>query len=240
MRNKAKTTETVGLPLESLIDSSQGQSAPAKALVTTSQAARIAGVSASTIVRNRDELGAVAGPKGVYLFDERTVRERITTIRRRHGMATLGPTTGDVASAVFAALRDGMHARDIVIEQRVAPDVVIELKKTYDDLNEQTRGARVACRCGGGRFASSCFDCALVVDGAQVERRTSPQGSEEVRAVGMIVWGRLPTRRPDAWSALVNVELRSEWVAADSVDGRDLIEAQHPARALREADGEER
>ena len=200
--------------------------------LTTSQAASIAGVSPSTIVRNRALLGAIPGPNGAYLFDEREVRQKITTIRRRTAMATLGPTVGDVASAVFAALKAGQDPRDIVIEQRIPPDVVSELKSRYDEMQRAAmRVPRPKCRCGSDRVAVYCIECVLEVTLAGIERRTTADGTEEVRVCGRMHWGRLPgAKGRGRWSELVDFPVNSDWVAAESEDGQGILEARHCGR----------
>src|SRR5690349_4164320 len=125
MRHKAKIpASSEREPALVTKDACHGRPA-AKALVTTSQAARIVGVSPSTIVRNRAELGAVPGPNGAFLFDTEIVRQKITTIQRRHTIAAMGPSSGEIASAVFSLLKEGKHPSDIVIEMRVSPEVVL-------------------------------------------------------------------------------------------------------------------
>jgi hypothetical protein len=201
------------------------------ALVTTSQAARIAGVSPSTIVRNRGELGAVPGPNG-YLFNEQIVRQKITTIRQRQSVVALGPTSGEVASAVFAALKEGKHPTDIVIDLRISPDVVVALKASYDQMHSPPTGAGARwakCRCGSGRAACWCMDCAIPLDSPSIQRRVI-DGAEELRLVGTVTWGRLPEKRADGWSDLAVLELHGEWVSADSEPGRELLAARHASR----------
>jgi hypothetical protein len=201
-------------------------------LVSTSQAARIAGVSKSTIIRNRAELGAVLRPHGDYLFDAEIVRRKVTVIRKRQAVNAPGPTSGEVAAAVFAALKEGKAPSDIVIELRVQPEVVIELKGLYEEMSEVPK-LKVKCRCGNGKLASSCSDCVIGLDLGTIEARISPDGKEEVRLSGQVVWGRLPEKRPGRVSELAAVELHSDWVLADSEDARDLREAQHGSRKRR-------
>jgi hypothetical protein len=229
-RRRKKTQKRPANCIDEKADGHQNSSVPSKALVTTSQAARIMGVSPSTIVRNRAVLGAILGPDRAYLFDEQVVREKITTIRRRQAVATLGPTSGEVASAVFAALKEGRLPTDIVIDLRVSPDVVLSLQEQF----EQMRGrgpctSRARCACGNGRLACYCDECKIVLELSMLEHRVDG-GREDVRLVAQIIWGRLPEPRPGRWGQLVNVSLCSQWVAADSDEGRDLIEARHGSR----------
>jgi len=201
-------------------------------LVTTSQAARIAGVSASTIVRNRTELGAVPGPNGAYLFSEDVVRQRITTIRRRQAVTALGPASGEVASAVFAAFKAAKHPSDIVIDLRVTPEVVLALRDKYDEMHGLKRlpaKQRSMCPCGADRLAAFCNKCkGLVLDFPELERRVSPEGQEEVRATARVIWGRLREKRPGQQSELVMLTLVSEWRRVDSDEGADLCKARPP------------
>jgi hypothetical protein len=205
---------------------------PATSLVTTSQAARIAGVSASTIIRNRAVLGAIPGPNGIFLFNTEVVRQKTTIIRKRQVVSASGPTDGEVAAAVFAALKAGKHPPDIVIELRLAPDTVIELKRLYEEMNEvpKTMGK---CRCGSGQFACFCRECVIVLDLATIERRIGASGKEEVRLYSQIKWGRRVPKRPGQFSEFAMIDMYSEWVLADSEDGRDLLEAQHASRPRR-------
>jgi hypothetical protein len=237
MRARKQETDERATEARVIHEDSHHAEAP-RALVTTSKAARMLGVSASTVVRKRSELGAVPGPNG-YLFDEQVIREKITTIRRRQAIATLGPSTGEVASAVFGALKEGKAPADIVIEQRVAPDIVVALKKSFDEMQGSTGAhARRLCRCGSGRYTVYCDECRITLDLQDVERRVSATGQEEVRATAQVQWGRLPAKRPGRWSVLVSVELHSDWTSADSEEGRDLLEAEHRSRKAKAA-GEE-
>lgn len=205
---------------------------PAKALVTTSQAARIAGVSPSTIVRNRSELGAVPGPNGAFLFDTEIVRQKITTIQRRQTIAAMGPSSGEIASAVFSLLKQGKHSSDIVVDLRISPEVVLALKQSYDAMHAAPQGTSPRsgpCRCGAGRAAVWCPACTIPLDLPTIETR-SHDGVQQVRVVAQITWGRLPQPREDGVTSLVYVELAGEWLDADSVAAHELAEAQHPSR----------
>jgi hypothetical protein len=206
-------------------DGYQGEVNRADALLTTSQAARMAGVSPSTIVRHRAELGAVPGPGGAFLIQTEVLRKNITTLRRHVAVTALGPTSGEVASAVFAALKEGRHPSDIVIEQRVSPDAVMALRDQFEQMHGRKPGApRAPCRCGSGRPPSYCFECVTSFDLAMVERRTV-DGGEQVRLVAQLTWGRLPTKRPGRFSQIVTVDVASEWMSLDSNDGQDLVDA---------------
>ena len=144
MERKRKTPANGGQVLPPKHDGGCPEDAVAPTtLVTTSQAARIAGVSPSTIVRNRAKLGAIPGPNGAYLFNTQII----------------------------------------------------------------------------------------VLDLARVDRRAS-NGADEVRISTSVAWGRLPEKRSDGITSIVSIDLFSEWVAADSVDGRELLAARHPARPL--------
>jgi hypothetical protein len=200
-------------------------------LLTTSQAARMAGVSPSTIVRRRAELGAIPGPRGEYLIQAEVLQRNITTLRRRVAVTALGPASGEVASAVFAALKEGRHPSDIVIDQRVSPEVVMALREQFEQMHGRKPGApKRLCTCGSGRSPCYCFDCAVTLDLGRIERRFS-DGTPEVRITGQITWGRLPEKRPGRWSTLVVATLSSQWIRADSDDGRDLVGAVHRTRS---------
>ena len=104
------------------------EDAPKAVLLTTAEAARVAGVSESTIVRNRERLGAVRDGRAFY-FREEILRERSTTIlKRRSVIIAQEKSDGDVAAAVFQALEDGQTVAQIVIALHVPPETVMNLK----------------------------------------------------------------------------------------------------------------
>jgi hypothetical protein len=93
------------------------------ALLTRSQAARVLGVSVSTVIRREHVLKPVV-VNGVHLFDERVLKREVVTVRQRQATASLGSTAGEVAAAVFELLEASVQPAQIVICLRVAPDAV--------------------------------------------------------------------------------------------------------------------
>ena len=204
-------------------ESYQGKVVESEGLLTTSQAARMAGVSPSTIVRHRSELGAVPGPGGAFLIRTEVLQQKITTLRRHVAVAALGPTSGSVASAVFAALKARRHPSDIVIELQVAPEVVLSLRDQFEQMHGRRPGApKPQCRCGSGRSPTGCVACTVTLDLIDVERRTV-EGGEEVRITGQSNWARRPNAPPVG--SLVCTILASKWVSVDSEEGREIVEA---------------
>jgi len=92
-------------------------------LVGRSQAARLLGVSKSTVRRMEGQaLTPVVGPKNVRMFREEQVQSLIQT---RHSETSSPPRlTGDVAANVFALLDEGLHPVDVVKRLCIQPELV--------------------------------------------------------------------------------------------------------------------
>jgi hypothetical protein len=143
------------------------RAAPAEAagLLTRSQAARVLGVSVSTVIRREDVLKPVI-VNGVHMFDERVLRREVTTVRHRQAIAALGPTSGDVAASVFELLDAGVELPQIVIRLRVAPDAVQALRAQWVEMVKTSNCTRcgealgVVCRaCLADVFDAPCPTC---------------------------------------------------------------------------------
>jgi hypothetical protein len=97
-------------------------------LLRRSEAARILGISVSTLRRREGEiLKPRVGPDGVHFFDEAEVRAVTITMRSRAALLSDGRSGGEIAADVFTLLDDGTHPVDIVKQLRLAPDLVIDL-----------------------------------------------------------------------------------------------------------------
>lgn len=108
------------------------KTAPQSNLIKRSEAARLLGMSVSTLRRHEGELlQPVVGPDGVHRFDEAEVRAVTVTLRARSAVAALGPSTGDVAADVFTLLDESVHPIEIVKRLRVPPDVVVGLHEQW-------------------------------------------------------------------------------------------------------------
>lgn len=105
----------------------------AASLLTRAQAARVLGVSVSTVIR-REHVLKPAIVNGVHMFDERVLRREVTTIRHRQAIGALGPTSGDVAASVFELLEAGVEPTQIVIRLRVPPDAVQALREQWLEM----------------------------------------------------------------------------------------------------------
>ncbi len=105
---------------------------PAGRLLRRTEAARMLGVSKSTLRRMEgDALTPVVGPRNVHLFQEEEVRAVIVT-RRSHLEAQ--PAAGDVAAETFALFDAGVHVVDAVKQLRVGPELVERLYATWARL----------------------------------------------------------------------------------------------------------
>jgi hypothetical protein len=101
-------------------------------LVNRSEAARMLGVSVSTLRRREGtELTPVVDANGVHMFEEAQVRSVMVTIRRRQCLQSLGARAGDLAADVFEMLDNAVHPVDIVKRLRVPPDVVTTLREQW-------------------------------------------------------------------------------------------------------------
>lgn len=104
-------------------------------LLKRSQAARLLGVSVSTLRRREGEvLKPIVGSDGVHLFDEAEVRAVTVTMRARAAMTAMGASAGDTAADVFTLLDDGAHPVDIVKRLRLTPDVVVALQDQWSRM----------------------------------------------------------------------------------------------------------
>jgi hypothetical protein len=109
-----------------------GAAVPAGRLLRRTEAARMLGVSKSTLRRMEgDALTPVVGPRNVHLFQEEEIRAVVVT-RRAH--LEVGPAAGDVAAEAFALFDAGVHVVDAVKQLRVPPDVVERLHATWARL----------------------------------------------------------------------------------------------------------
>ena len=111
------------------LNSSQGK------MLKRTEAARMLGVSVSTLRRREGELiNPVVGPGGVHLFDEAEVRSTQVTIRRRQAVGSIGPALGETAAEVFTLLDEKVHPIEIVKRLKLAPDVVESLQEQWTHL----------------------------------------------------------------------------------------------------------
>lgn len=125
----------------------------APGLLTRTQAARVLGVSVSTVIRREHVLKPVV-VNGVHLFDERVLRREVVTVRQRQAMGSLGSTAGDVAAAVFELLEAGVEPTQIVIRLRVPPDAVEALRAQYVEMRRSSK-----CKRCGEALDVNCLAC---------------------------------------------------------------------------------
>jgi hypothetical protein len=105
---------------------------PAGRLLRRTEAARMLGVSKSTLRRMEgDALTPVVGPRNVHLFQEEEIRAVIVT-RRAH--LDGGPAAGDVAAEAFILFDAGVHVVDAVKQLRVGPELIERLHSTWARL----------------------------------------------------------------------------------------------------------
>jgi len=106
-------------------------------LLKRSEAARVLGISVSTLRRREGELiQPVIGANGVHLFEESELKTVMVTVRHRQAISSMGPSAGDVAAEVFALLDEQMHPADLVKRLRLAPDVVMALHEQWTRMHE--------------------------------------------------------------------------------------------------------
>ncbi len=122
-------------------------------LLTRAQAARVLGVSVSTVIRRENVLKPVV-LNGVHMFDERVLRQEVVTVRHRQAIASLGPTSGDVAASVFELLEAGTEPTQIVIRLRVTPDAVQALRMQWVEMVRCSK-----CKRCGGALRVVCRAC---------------------------------------------------------------------------------
>jgi DNA-binding transcriptional MerR regulator len=97
--------------------------APPGKLLGRAQAARLLGVSKSTLRRMEGQaLTPVVGPKNVRLFHEEQIQSMIITRRSEVGASTRA--SGEVAAGVFALCDENVHPVDVVKQLRLEPDLV--------------------------------------------------------------------------------------------------------------------
>lgn len=105
---------------------------PSGKLLRRTEAARLLGVSKSTVRRMEGTaLTPVVGPKNVHLFQEEEVRAIVVTRRAHVAMPT---NAGDVAADAFALFDDGFHVVDVVKQLRVSPDIIETLYERWARL----------------------------------------------------------------------------------------------------------
>jgi hypothetical protein len=106
-------------------------------LLKRSEAARVLGISVSTLRRREGELiQPVIGANGVHLFEESELKAVMVTVRHRQAISSMGPSAGDVAAEVFTLLDERMHPADIVKRLRLAPDIVTALHEQWTRMHE--------------------------------------------------------------------------------------------------------
>jgi hypothetical protein len=106
-------------------------------LLKRSEAARVLGISVSTLRRREGELiQPVIGANGVHLFEESELKAVMVTVRHRQAISSMGPSAGDVAADVFTLLDEPMHPADIVKRLRLAPDVVTALHEQWTRMHQ--------------------------------------------------------------------------------------------------------
>jgi hypothetical protein len=105
---------------------------PGAKLLKRSEAARLLGVSVSTLRRREGDLvQPVVDARGVHRFVESELRAVMVTVRHREAVERLGPSGGDVAAEVFTLLDEGAHPTEIVKRLRLVPDVVVALHEQW-------------------------------------------------------------------------------------------------------------
>lgn len=104
---------------------------PTGKMLKRSEAARMLGVSVSTLRRREGELvKSFVGPDGVHMFEESEIRSVSVTHRRRLEN-NAGVSNGGVAADVFELLDEGIHPVEIVKRLRLPPDAVTSLREQW-------------------------------------------------------------------------------------------------------------
>jgi len=104
-------------------------------LIRRAEAARLLGVSVSTLRRREgNELQPIVGPDGVHMFDESEVRSVMVTVRRTQTTSTSGTSAGHVAAEVFTLLDAGEHPAEIVKLLKLLPEQVIALRERWSEM----------------------------------------------------------------------------------------------------------
>lgn len=113
-------------------DVTQAATVPHGKLLRRTEAARMLGVSKSTLRRMEGtSLTPVVGPKNVHLFQEEEVRAIVVTRRAR---LDTQQATGDVAAEAFALFDAGVHVVDAIKQLRVSPETIERLHATWARL----------------------------------------------------------------------------------------------------------
>jgi hypothetical protein len=121
-------------------------------LLTRAEAARVLGVSETTLRRREADGLTPIVRGGVHFFEETLVRQAVTTQTHRRRWSAEPPSDGGIAADVFALFAEGVAPRDIVIRLRVPPEVVSRLCEQWTAL-------------GDGFFVNAHEAKALNVDG---------------------------------------------------------------------------
>lgn len=122
---------------EGVVEEHTGEIIPAATpsrLLTRQEAARMLGVSETTL-RRREAEGLRPTMRGrTHMYEETLVRQMTTTMRRR--WSGPAPMDGGVAADVFALLAEGVAPRDVVIRLRVPPEIVGRLCSQWSELGD--------------------------------------------------------------------------------------------------------
>lgn len=103
-------------------------------LLTRQEAARMLGVSETTL-RRREAEGLRPTMRGrTHMYEETLVRQMTTTMRRR--WSGPAPMDGGVAADVFTLLAEGVPPRDVVVRLRVPPEIVVRLCSQWAELGD--------------------------------------------------------------------------------------------------------
>jgi hypothetical protein len=97
------------------------------------------GVSLTTLRRMEGtRLHPATGPDGVHLFDEAEVEAAVVTYRgiRARSAASLKPSDGEIAAAVFELFDGGTSLVEVVKQLQVAPDRVGALHRAWASLRQ--------------------------------------------------------------------------------------------------------
>jgi hypothetical protein len=200
-------------------------SASSGKLVKRAEAARMLGMSVSTLRRREGELvNPIIGPDGVHLFDEAELRSVSVTIRHSRAVASIGPGSGDVAAHVFALLDEGVHPVEIVKNLRLPPDVVMALQDQWARMregfvvsHEQASDLALLAR---GRVAKSAAE-AIDTLRARIAALLRLGGSSKCRFCGdqsACICERcvIQTRGP-LWTLQVELERQTDQAGAEQV-----------------------
>lgn len=179
-----------GSDTETNAESPQVELVPASAaedggrLLTRAEAARVLGISETTLRRREAEGLRPIVRGGVHMFEETVIRQAVTTHTHRRRWSEEPASDGGIAADVFSLLAEGVAPRDIVIRLRIPPEVVSRLCEHWarlgdgffvsaeeaNSLNVSSVGAIRAlvtaalqsspeCEICGTRPSSVCFPC---------------------------------------------------------------------------------